>query len=490
MEIILLLIRVFLFGVFALAGLGKLLDLNGSEKAVRDFGIPEPAVKPAAVGLPMLELLIAVMFLSTALSWAGAILAVLLLLAFIGGMIYQMALGNAPDCHCFGQIHSQPVGRSSIIRNVGFLILALFLAVQGSGFQGADLADTNAGMVQAIIVLLIALLAATAVFLLLKVIENQGSILMRLNMLELLANDGVVVDRQEAGSPEDSLPIGAPFPDFELPDARGVNVKFEHLLSGRKGMLFMFVSPDCGPCKALAPDVEKWREEFADKFRIILVSRGTAADNLEKFGSAAETDTLIQRKRELAEEVMAKWTPTAIFVDANGDIASHPALGDEAIRELIAEIGGRDLSQEFVHFANGTGHRPALKIGESVPEFSLESLEGNGNLTAKDLAGSRKLVLSWSLSCSHCRAMIDEISVWEKSRAPGDPDLIILSGSARDAHEDIQLESPIYLDPGHKVAAQIGLRGTPCGIIVENGVIRTEGGIGSRNIWSLIGRRK
>ena len=46
MEVILLLIRIFLFAVFALAGIGKLLDLQGSEKAVKEFGVPEDFAKP------------------------------------------------------------------------------------------------------------------------------------------------------------------------------------------------------------------------------------------------------------------------------------------------------------------------------------------------------------------------------------------------------------------------------------------------------------
>ncbi|MBA2379070.1 MAG: redoxin domain-containing protein, partial [Blastocatellia bacterium] len=389
----------------------------------------------------------------------------------------------------FGQIHSEPVGRSSIIRNVGFLILALFLAVQGSDFQGAELADTSAGMVQAILVLLIALLAATAIFLLLRILENQTAIVRRLDVIEVLANDGVVVDRQEAGSPEDALPIGAPFPDFELSDTKGVNVRFDHLLSRGKGMLFLFVSPDCGPCRELAPSVAQWREELADKLSVIVVSRGAVADNIEKFGNAAATYLLVQKKRELADDVMAKWTPTAIYVDADGDIASHPAVGDEAIRALVTDISGADLDKEFVFFANSNGHRKPLKIGEKVPEFALEAL-GEGQLTDEHLTEKRTMIISWSLSCSHCRAMVDEIREWETTRAPSDPEVLILSGSKREDHKDIELETPIFLDPSHTVAATLGLRGTPSAVLIDEGTIITEAGIGSRNIWSLIGRKK
>jgi uncharacterized membrane protein YphA (DoxX/SURF4 family) len=49
MELILLLVRLFLFGVFVFAGIGKLLDLEGSEKAVKGFGVPEPLSKPVSI---------------------------------------------------------------------------------------------------------------------------------------------------------------------------------------------------------------------------------------------------------------------------------------------------------------------------------------------------------------------------------------------------------------------------------------------------------
>ena len=47
MEVMMLLVRLFLVGIFALAGIGKLLDLPGSEKAVKDFGVPEDLAREA-----------------------------------------------------------------------------------------------------------------------------------------------------------------------------------------------------------------------------------------------------------------------------------------------------------------------------------------------------------------------------------------------------------------------------------------------------------
>src|SRR5687768_7741787 len=153
MDVILLLVRLFLFGVFMLAGIGKLLDREGSEKAAKDFGVPNELAKPVAYALPMVEIGIAVLLLFVSTSWIASIAGLLLLLAFTGGMIYQMAKGNAPDCHCFGQIHSEPVGKTSLIRNIGFAILSLLLVSQGRDNQGLDLATSSNDMLQAVLVL-------------------------------------------------------------------------------------------------------------------------------------------------------------------------------------------------------------------------------------------------------------------------------------------------------------------------------------------------
>ena len=136
-----LILRLFLAAIFALAGVAKFLDLKGSEKAFKEFGVPAVVALPASIALSVAEIVIAAMFLSVDTSWVAAIGASALLLLFIGQMIYQMARGNAPDCHCFGQIHSEPVGAKSIVRNVIFATMSLLLVVRGNLYQGTNLSQ-------------------------------------------------------------------------------------------------------------------------------------------------------------------------------------------------------------------------------------------------------------------------------------------------------------------------------------------------------------
>ena len=143
MEVVLLIIRLVLFGILAVAGFAKLLDREGSEKAVRAFGTPDPFVKTFAILIPIAELIFAFCLLFVTYSWIGAAGALLLLVTFIGGMLVQMVKGEAPDCHCFGQIHSEPVGPKSLVRNIMIGVLPVLLLVSGRESQGLALGDSS-----------------------------------------------------------------------------------------------------------------------------------------------------------------------------------------------------------------------------------------------------------------------------------------------------------------------------------------------------------
>lgn len=489
MDTILLLLRLTLFAVFAMAAIGKLLDLKGAEKAVRDFGTPEDLAKPFAVALPFAEAVFAFCFLFPSTSWVGALGGLILLLSFTGAMIFQMAKGNAPDCHCFGQMHSEPVSRKSLVRNIIFSVFALFLVAQGRDRQGLDITSTNSDSMQLIVIFAGLALTAAALLLLKKVIDNQSQILRRLELLEVISREGVPVDRSDAGHPQDGLPIGARFPDFELSDAAGRAVSLKPLLSDGRPAVVFFVSPTCEPCKALLPEMEKWEAELGDRMNFVLFSSGKPEDNAGKFG-VFSGEVILQEKREIAELVQARWTPTALFVRSDGTIGSQVAAGDVAIRDLIDKLRTSELSNRafFVQRPSNGGTPP--KIGQNVPPFALESVDG-GQFTATDLRGKRTLAVFWSLTCPHCRAMMDELKAWDESRSDDDPQLVVFSDGPKEEHVSLGLRAPIVLDSGYKTSAELGMFGTPSAVMVdESGTIVTETATGASNIWALIGKRK
>lgn len=488
MEILLLAIRLILFAVFALAGVGKLLDLKGAEKAVKDFGTPEEFAKPFAIAIPFAEIVFAFCFLFPSTSWTGAIGGLVLLMSFSIGMIWQMAKGNAPDCHCFGQLHSEPVSRRTLVRNIIFSGLALFLAARGRDGQGPALAGGTSDSMQLILIFSVLVLMAAALFYLKRVLDNQGQILKRLDVLEVMSREGVPVDRRDAGHPQDGLPIGARFPDFELNDASGREVSLDSVRSNGLPSIFVFVSPTCEPCKALVPDLERWDAELGSRVNLVLMSSGPAEANADKFG-VFSPDVVLQKNREVAEAAQARWTPTALFVRADGTVGSHIAAGDVAIRELIGKVREEEISNNtfFIRPSENGERRP--KIGERIPQFLLEDIRGK-TVTDGHLRGKRTLAVFWSLSCPHCNAMMSQLKEWDSSRDGADPDLIVFSDGDRAAHEALGLKAPIVLDAGYKTSEELGMFGTPSAVIVdESGTIITETATGASNIWALVGRK-
>ncbi|MGH2785663.1 MAG: MauE/DoxX family redox-associated membrane protein, partial [Actinomycetota bacterium] len=102
--------RVSLAAIFIVSGSAKLLDREGTRTAVAAFGLSAPLVGPITTALPVAEIATAVLLVFATTARVGAVVALALLAAFIVGIAVNIAQGRRPDCHCFGQLHSAPVG--------------------------------------------------------------------------------------------------------------------------------------------------------------------------------------------------------------------------------------------------------------------------------------------------------------------------------------------------------------------------------------------
>ncbi len=490
MEIVLLLVRILLAGIFALAGVAKFIDLKGSEKAFQDFGVPKSLALPGAVALSVAEIVIAVLFLFVETSWFGAVAALSLLLLFIGQMIYQLARGNAPDCHCFGQLHSEPVSPISILRNVLFAVPAGYLVFSGRAAQGMGFSDPRLDVMQLLFgVTIVSLLMAT-IFYLRTISAKQDNILKQIEVMELVARDGGSVEREELSHPHEGLPIGAVVPDFTMQDLAGANVSLADVRADGFPVLFLFVSSTCSPCKSLVPEFEQWQQELKGKVRFVFVSSGKLSDNADKFGDELSKHLIVEETRAFADLMKAKWTPTAILMDANGRVASHASAGDTAIRTLVEHIKSEDLSREFAHFTNGHNHTGTSKVGEPVPEFSLPDITGT-EITSEYFRDRKTLVAFWSLDCGYCDRMIDELREWDRTKGMDEPGLLVFSDGDVKANADLSLASPVIVEDGNETATKLGMFGTPSAVLVnENGVIVSETALGASDIWALIGKNK
>lgn len=492
MEILLLVVRLFLVAIFALAGIAKLYDLEGSKKAVEDFGVPRGISKIAAILLPLGEIAIAISLLFVQTSWFGAIAGAALLAVFVGGMLWQMWQGNAPDCHCFGQIHSEPVSKKSLLRNAAFVALAVFLIFNGRANQGLDILDNSnnfseANAMQIILGLAVIGFLAAIVFFLKKISEQQTQIMRRIEVLELLSHEGgKEIERDDVNDPATGLPIGSMVPAFEIPNMAGVKTSFEQILPNDNPTLLFFVSPSCNPCEALKPEFQQWQKDLGKRINFAFISSGKAKDNEKKFGEPGFENLYLQEENEISEMFGAEWTPTAILVNTDRSLASRPAAGDTAIRELVEKVAEENTGSDPIYLTNGSGG----KVGEDAPDFSLEDLDGN-EVTVNVFDKGKTLVTYWSTGCPHCVNMLEELREWDNSRNGDDFNLLVISSGEADDHKDMGLKSPIIIDNEHEVGPGFGMSGTPSAVLVsEHGKIVSETAVGSQQIWSLLGKSK
>jgi len=487
MDILLLIFRLLLFAVFVIAAAGKVLDLQGTRKAMEEFGFGK-ASGPAAVAIPFIEFLVGFGLLFTATSWFAAFGCLLLLAGFSAGIARQIWRGSTADCHCFGKIHSEPPGAKSLLRNAIIAIPAIVLIYSGPQMQGAE---SGSDAVTKTYAILIAFLAVGLVIVsgYLKIFSEKIKILTRrVEFLESVSGgSGTAVEREDSGNPSDALPIGAEFPDFELSDTRGRIVTFEHLLTDFRPKLFVFISPACEPCKALIPYFGEWRKHLGERIRFVYVSTGNREANLERFAEDIAGEMLLQNDRELSRLVYAKWTPTALLVNAEGKIASHPAVGEMAIRDLVDRLSENNSAGPDFYVSNGS-HPVRIKIGQKVPDFRLEAIDGQV-IDRNYLLGRKNLVLFLSTTCSHCITVADQLRRIEKNFAENSEiGFLVFIDGEREAAMSLGLKSPVLLEKDYATAITIGMFGAPSAVIVnEDGVVVTETAVGGPAIWSLLG---
>lgn len=317
--------------VFATAGVAKLLDRPGSRSSLAGFGVPVRVLPLVALLLPVLELAIAISLIPPGSARWGALAALLLLLGFVAGIANALRRGQAPDCHCFGQLHSAPAGRSTLARNSLLAILATAILWLGPGPSvGAWVsARTGAELVAVLATVGAALLAAFATSLWLE----------RRRLQHDLDHAHSEIARLPAG-----LPTGARAPRFALPDLHGETHTLDSLCARGRPIILAFVSPDCGPCQRVLPELGRWQTELSELLTVAVTTIGTPEQNRPSAAEHGTAAMLIQENAELISAYRIHNTPSALVVSPKGTIVSPPAEGLLPIESLVRLTLRRDQS--------------------------------------------------------------------------------------------------------------------------------------------------
>ena len=458
---ILLLARLLLSATFGLAGIAKLADRAGTKQSILDFGVPAVLASPLVVLLPALELLCSVALLPASSALWGAAATLGLLLVFIVGITISLIRGRRPDCHCFGQLHSSPVGWRTLTRNAilsGMAVLVIWQALKNpapSFFRWfASLSGLEA------VVLVFAALGILWTWLLVHLLRQNGRLMLRLDAVEAkLAMNAPA---------EPGLPLDTPAPFFRLNGLDQGVVTLETLRNSHDHLLLVFTEPECNPCEALLPDIAHWQREYAKRLSVVVISRGREEVNRAKAIRHNLRNILLQSDRETAVAYRAEATPSAVLVK-DGLIASQVATGADAIHALVAAA---------------TAPVP-LAQGEPAPALVLPDLNG-ARVSLQDLRGHRTLLLFWNPSCGFCQQMLEDVKAWERSATADPPRLLIISTGEAETNRAQGFRAPVLLDQKFEAGQLFGAQGTPAAVMLdENGKVASGVRVGAEEVLAL-----
>ena len=271
MSSVVLAARLLLAAVFAIAAVGKLIDLRGSRASLVGFGVPQ---RPAAIlgtVLPFAELAVAIALVPASTALWGAVGALVLLLAFSAGIGNALRHGQAPPCNCFGAIHSAPASRWTLARNLALAAVAATAVGWGPGPTIDDWVSARSAAE------LVAIAAGIAALVLLALevptwLENR----------RLRRDLSAAEDRLSRVPP--GLPVGALAPEFSVPDGSGGELTLSSLLARRRPIVLVFTVAGCGPCEPMLPDLRRLQSIAADRVTVALVGINT----IERYDRARE----------------------------------------------------------------------------------------------------------------------------------------------------------------------------------------------------------
>jgi len=126
-----LLARLGLAAVFAIAAVAKLADRTAFGETLDRFRVPGRAA--ATWTVPAAELAVAGLLLNPATARAGAAAALVLLALFSATIVAALRRGEQPDCGCFGAASQAPIGSGTLLRNATLAALAAPVLAAGAG---------------------------------------------------------------------------------------------------------------------------------------------------------------------------------------------------------------------------------------------------------------------------------------------------------------------------------------------------------------------
>lgn len=139
MNVVVLIARVVLGGVFIVAGGAKIGNAAYFAAQIAAFGIvPRPVIAPMALLLPFLEVLLGGYLVIGLYARLAGWIATIQLLIFAAAIASAVARGLSLSCGCFGPSDQTVTSWPEVGRDVALALVGLLVALRGPGMLALD----------------------------------------------------------------------------------------------------------------------------------------------------------------------------------------------------------------------------------------------------------------------------------------------------------------------------------------------------------------
>ena len=318
----LLLPPILLATLLIISGVAKLRAPEEVASAFAQLRLPAVISGPAVRAVfPWAEIVLAVLLLVLPRPWslAVAVAAVALMVVYLGIIVRALGFGYPITCGCFGRLGLGEVTQRTAARNgllVGLSLLVVWSATAERSVL-ARLADAEATTWA-----WLALLALTVAI--------------------VVVTFGGTQDTHAAAAPaappspqdelEDYLRQPIPYGLLEGPDGSPMPL---HELSRQSAYLLVFVSPGCGACMQVIPQIKAWDEALPPVTVRAVVSM--PVDLAVTHAPDLEGITLHDPNGAVAR-TFGVGNPGAVLLGMDGQLAGGPVSGSVAVEQLVSDI--------------------------------------------------------------------------------------------------------------------------------------------------------
>ena len=322
--------------IMLLSGTAKLRSGEDAQATFTRLRVPRPFAAPAlARAFPWLELLLAAALLQpfTLLRPVVGLVAVALFAAFLALVV--RAQDDGVSCGCFGEASAAPISRTTVVRNVVFLALAVLAlaegivspAVHGAGLAWQPLTAFGAGAWAW--ALLVSVLLATAAFL-----AGRESVPAAPDAAPAtpMPEAPAAVDPADGAEPERH-----PFPDaVVVADGEYTGL---HRLVADGAVVALRLSTGCGSCARVIERLDEFKDALGPvRLRVLMPQHAPGAEGAIHSGAVDASLVLADPAGAASQALGLHSFPTAVLLGTDRLTAGGPVGGADDVLAFLEEI--------------------------------------------------------------------------------------------------------------------------------------------------------